>query len=246
MAGVDTSTTKTFPSHRCCAPPSLRPAVMAIYRFARTADDLADEGDAAAAQRCAQLADLPRRPERVLRRRTARQRPLAGGVPLAGRAASASTRCRRSGCTPCSMPSSRTCATRAMPTVRRCWTTARARPTRSGACCCTCTASAMRCRCASPTPSAAPLQLINFWQDLSVDLPRDRVYVPLADLQRSRAGAARAAATPGRHAAPRALVRDLVQWAARADGRGRTAGIAPARPRRLGIAPGGAGRPADS
>ncbi|MBN1771441.1 MAG: squalene synthase HpnC [Deltaproteobacteria bacterium] len=28
------------------------------------------------------------------------------------------------------------------------------------------------------------LQLANFWQDLSVDLPRDRLYVPLADLAR--------------------------------------------------------------
>jgi len=33
----------------------LRPAVMAIYRFARAADDIADEGDAAPAQRLAEL-----------------------------------------------------------------------------------------------------------------------------------------------------------------------------------------------
>lgn len=32
------------------------------------------------------------------------------------------------------------------------------------------------------------LQLINFWQDLSVDLPRGRVYVPNADLQAHRLG----------------------------------------------------------
>ena len=57
------------------------------------------------------------------------------------------------------------------------------------------------------------LQLINFWQDLSIDLPRGRVYVPLDDarshdvslpdlLQRND--------TP----ATRSLVRDLVRWAA--------------------------------
>jgi squalene synthase HpnC len=36
----------------------LRPAVAAIYAFARTADDLADEGDASAEQRLAMLAEL--------------------------------------------------------------------------------------------------------------------------------------------------------------------------------------------
>lgn len=37
-------------------PPRLRPAVAAIYHFARTADDLADEGDASAVQRLDMLA----------------------------------------------------------------------------------------------------------------------------------------------------------------------------------------------
>lgn len=37
-------------------PPHLRPAIAAIYHFARTADDLADEGDADASQRLADLA----------------------------------------------------------------------------------------------------------------------------------------------------------------------------------------------
>ena len=81
------------------------------------------------------------------------------------------------------------------------------------------------------------LQLINFWQDLSVDLPRDRVYVPLADLQapwlalpdllqrQDTPAIASAGARPG------AVGRRL-------DGRGRAAGLAPAGPRRLGIAPG--------
>ncbi len=41
-------------------PARLRSAVIAIYRFARTADDLADEGDAPPAQRLAQLDALER------------------------------------------------------------------------------------------------------------------------------------------------------------------------------------------
>ncbi|HSM21270.1 MAG TPA: squalene/phytoene synthase family protein, partial [Rubrivivax sp.] len=47
---------ENFPVASVLCPPRLRPAVVAIYRFARTADDLADEGDAAPAQRLADLA----------------------------------------------------------------------------------------------------------------------------------------------------------------------------------------------
>jgi phytoene/squalene synthetase len=37
---------ENFPVASVLVPGHLRPAVRAIYRFARTADDLADEGDA--------------------------------------------------------------------------------------------------------------------------------------------------------------------------------------------------------
>jgi phytoene/squalene synthetase len=56
------------------------------------------------------------------------------------------------------------------------------------------------------------LQLINFWQDLSVDVPRGRLYVPRSD-------AAAHATTPQESLqspladASRALVRDLCAWA---------------------------------
>ena len=40
---------ENFPVASWLCPPGLRPAVAAIYGFARTADDLADEGDAGAA-----------------------------------------------------------------------------------------------------------------------------------------------------------------------------------------------------
>ncbi len=42
---------ENFPVASLLCPARLRPAVRAIYHFARTADDLADEGDASAAQR---------------------------------------------------------------------------------------------------------------------------------------------------------------------------------------------------
>ena len=47
---------ENFPVASFLCPPRLRPAVAAIYWFARTADDIADEGDASAAERLADLA----------------------------------------------------------------------------------------------------------------------------------------------------------------------------------------------
>ena len=47
---------ENFPVASILCPPALRPAVAAIYHFARTADDIADEGDATPAQRLADLA----------------------------------------------------------------------------------------------------------------------------------------------------------------------------------------------
>ena len=56
------------------------------------------------------------------------------------------------------------------------------------------------------------LQLANFWQDVAVDLEKDRVYLPLEDLERHGATVddllARRA-TPGF----RAAMRDVVEWA---------------------------------
>ena len=49
---------ENFPVASWLMPSSLRPAVRAIYRFARTADDLADEGDAPPAERLAALDEL--------------------------------------------------------------------------------------------------------------------------------------------------------------------------------------------
>ena len=48
---------ENFPVASWLCPPRLRPAVAAIYWFARTADDIADEGDATPAQRLAELSD---------------------------------------------------------------------------------------------------------------------------------------------------------------------------------------------
>ena len=46
---------ENFPVASLLCPPALRPCITAIYHFARTADDFADEGDAAPADRLAEL-----------------------------------------------------------------------------------------------------------------------------------------------------------------------------------------------
>jgi squalene synthase HpnC len=51
---------ENFPVASLLVPRALRPAVVAIYRFARAADDAADEGDAAPADRLAELARFER------------------------------------------------------------------------------------------------------------------------------------------------------------------------------------------
>ena len=48
---------ENFPVASWLCPPALRAPIAAIYHFARTADDLADEGDASAEQRLADLND---------------------------------------------------------------------------------------------------------------------------------------------------------------------------------------------
>lgn len=49
---------ENFPVASALCPPALRSPIAAIYHFARTADDLADEGDTAPAQRFADLAQF--------------------------------------------------------------------------------------------------------------------------------------------------------------------------------------------
>ena len=53
--GVGVNHYENFPVASLLCPPSIRPAVIAIYHFARTADDIADEGNATPIQRLSDL-----------------------------------------------------------------------------------------------------------------------------------------------------------------------------------------------
>lgn len=200
---------ENFPVASWLCPPRIRPAVQAIYWFARTADDLVDEGHAAVAERLAALndyhADLQAvahgrepssrwpgvfEPLAVAMRRHALPLPLFEALLSAFEQDLTKNRyadreellsyCRRS----------------ANPIGRLMLHLFGVRDDLS---------------LAQSDSICTALQLINFWQDLSVDIERNRLYIPLADCQRE-------AVAPGHllereHSrAVRRLIARMVQW----------------------------------
>ena len=170
---------ENFPVASRLVPARLRPAVVAIYRFARAADDLADEGDAPAAARLAALAAFDDAVDAIARGETPPAPPfpeLADAIrrhrlPLAPlhdlvsafRQDVTITRyprfddvldyCRRS----------------ANPVGRLLL----ALYERESA-----------ANLAASDAICTGLQLTNFWQDVAGDWARGRIYVPLEDLSR--------------------------------------------------------------
>jgi squalene synthase HpnC len=209
MRAVSVDHYENFPVASVLCPARLRPAVAALYWFARTADDLADEGDAAPAQRLADLAAYRSDLEAVLAGQAPSPRwpsvfaPLATAITrfhlpaeLLGDLLSAFEQdvvqndyvdraqlldyCRRS----------------ANPVGRLLLhlhgiSDAHAL-TQSDAIC-------------------SALQLANFWQDLRIDTARGRLYTPHSDRLRHGVQAPRLLAQQDGPAV-RALVADLVGW----------------------------------
>ncbi len=208
--GVSVDHYENFPVASALCPPRLRPAVRAIYAFARTADDLADEGDAAPQARLRDLAGYRRDLQAVVEGTPTSARwdsvfmPLGEAidehrlpVSLLADLLSAFEQdvvkhtytdraelldyCRRS----------------ANPVGRLLLHLYRHDDAQS---------------LARSDAICTALQLINFWQDLGIDTRRGRLYVPLADCER--------------HAVPvqellmqqdspraRALMADMAAWA---------------------------------
>jgi len=220
---------ENFPVASWLCPPALRPAVRAIYWFARTADDIADEGDASPGQRQAALAayrdDLTRAAagQAVSDRWRGVFEPLAAAVrahalplPLLSALLDAFDEDTRHAGYADRAALLRYCSRSANPVGRLLLhlhgLDDPELQRRSDAVC-------------------SALQLINFWQDLSVDLPRGRDYVPRADAAAHATTALQCLHAP--HAdASRALVRDLCAWARGLMLEG--APIAPAVPGRVG------------
>lgn len=205
---------ENFPVASWLCPPALRPAITAIYWFARTADDIADEGQASPEQRRADL--------------TAYRRDLHsayGNEPVSPRWAAVFDPLReaiRTHRLPSDLLSALLdafeqdtynqpfpdrpallayCSRSANPVGRlllHLYGIGQAQALQQSDAIC------------------SALQLINFWQDLSRDLPRGRHYVADSDLRQfglSRAQLSALSDSGAPDAAAQALVRDLVQWA---------------------------------
>ena len=209
IAAVSIDHYENFPVASVLCPARLRPAVRAIYAYARSADDLADEGQQSAGERLAQLAAYEADLQAVAAGRTASAGwpavfgPLAPvlhefdlPVPLLTDLLSAFRQdvvqhhytdraqlldyCRRS----------------ANPVGRLMLHL-------HGI------ADAASLRCSDDICTA--LQLANFWQDLSVDTSRGRLYPPHADCRRH--AVAPEALLQGRSSdGLDALLRELVAW----------------------------------
>jgi squalene synthase HpnC len=205
---------ENFPVASWLCPPRLRRPVAAIYGFARTADDIADEGSAAAAQRLADLADcgadlqacFSGRPDsgrwphvfiplrRAVRDFQLPQQPLADLLTAFAQDVQHSR--DSTGYT------SRTdlldyCRRSANPVGR------------------------LLLHLYSISDSAAQeqsdavctaLQLINFWQDVGLDVVRGRYYLPADDLLRHGLDPARPS-TWAAAAGATALIADCAHWA---------------------------------
>ena len=209
---------ENFPVASWLCPPRLRPPIAALYHFARTADDLADEGDATPSERLAAMAAyradlmaLGTEGEASMLARTAWPLVFAGLAPqvrahqlplaLMDDLLSAFAQDVRK------TESSTTYADRAelLDYCRR-----SANPVGRLLLHLYGVDDARSLQQSDAICSA--LQLINFWQDLSVDLPRGRHYLTDADL--ARWGVARTELLqPHTTAASRALVMDCAAWA---------------------------------
>lgn len=170
---------ENFPVASVLCPPALRPAIRAIYHFARTADDLADEGHASPGQRLADLALFRQELNTACAGLAAGERWRGVFEPLA--------LCQREFALP--------------PALLHDLLDAFEQDVRNPAYADRAELLDYCRRSANPvgrlllhlygiTDSTAlrqsdavcsALQLINFWQDLSVDGPRGRHYVPEAD-----------------------------------------------------------------
>ena len=203
---------ENFPVASLLCPPALRPPVQAIYGYARTADDIADEGDAPAAQRLADLAAYREELRAVAAGALPGPRWLSVFEPLAA--------ALRRHALPLHLLEDLLSAFGQDVTTTRYADRAalmdycRRSANPVGRLLLHLYGIAEPRALAQSDAICSALQLINFWQDLSVDLPRGRLYIPLADCaDHGVAEAALLAEDRADSPATRALVQAQCDWA---------------------------------
>ncbi|HEV6968118.1 squalene synthase HpnC [Roseateles sp.] len=199
---------ENFPVASWLCPPQLRPAVVALYHFARTADDLADEGDLATPQRVQALRDYRADLDAVVAGRQPSPRWPQVFAPLARemhRLQPALLHDLLDAFEQDLTPPRYRDRGHLLDYCRR-----SANPVGRLLLGLYGVSDAISLRRSDAICSS--LQLINFWQDFSRDGPRGRLYVPEADLERFGVSAEDVLACRDGPAA-RALVRDLCDWA---------------------------------
>ena len=169
---------ENFPVASMLLPPHLRPAVQTIYAFARSADDFADEGDASPAERLQALQQYEQELDGIAAGQVSTQ-------PLFQALAAVMTQYQ--------LPLS---ALRdLLNAFKQDVTTTRYADYASLLDYCRRSANPVGCLMLNLYGAAHPknlldsnaicsaLQLINFWQDVAIDIKKQRIYIPLEDLQ---------------------------------------------------------------
>jgi len=196
---------ENFPVASWLCPPALRPPILAVYRFAREADDIADEGDASPEARQHALADLRAHLHQIAQGAPVppAHAPLADAVrqwqlPLAPLHAlldafDQDTRVQRYADRASLLAYCQRSANPVGQLVLHLAGVHSDEARRESDAICT------------------ALQLINFWQDVSVDRLKPRVYLPADDL--ARHGTTVEAVLAGQDSPGlRAALRDLTAW----------------------------------
>jgi len=174
---------ENFPVASLVLPRRLRAPVLAIYDFARTADDVADEGDATAAERLAGLDCIGRVLDRAVAGRPAPDDPFPGLAATIHRYALPPEPFRdllsafRQDVTTPRYPAYADlldyCRRSANPIGRLLLHLYGAASTANLAC---------------SDAICTGLQLVNFWQDVEIDFRKDRIYLPQDEMMRFGVG----------------------------------------------------------
>lgn len=176
---------ENFPVASILVPPRLRPAVEALYAFARSADDIADEGDAAPVVRLARLNDY-RREINAIDRGEVPSDPMFSRLAAAVRTHQLPTGLLRDLLDAFSQDVGKT----RYADFNELWDYTRRSADPVG--------RLMLRLFDADTPQhlawsdqiCTSLQLINFWQDVAIDWQKGRVYLPADDRARFGVGEA--------------------------------------------------------